>query len=236
MILLRNHLSTQSDDLLRGTVQKFDFDTEDEEEPPLSKQRKSKQSERPSKIIPTASDASDDSDEDSEDENGRVTMANMEARSRALDAKAAAEAELDEEELREAAASDEEDIDGESDAEGEIDAEPFHLPTASEREVEKQSGGPDVHVIQRRMRECARVLGKFKRLAEKNRCVLISNSILLLQSTFLVHGQSIRTNSFLILPIIMATMSFWQKSFSNYFPFTKYTSCSSRFTSYLTLL
>ncbi|KAG6878690.1 rRNA (cytosine-C5-)-methyltransferase nop2 [Termitomyces sp. T159_Od127] len=168
---LDDYMQEDDDDLLRGVVQKFDFDTDDEEDLPLLKGRKSKQSERPSKIIPTASDASDDSDEDSEDENGRVTMANMEARSRALDAKAAAEAELDEEEFREAAVSDEEDIDGEGepDAGGEIDSEPFHLPTASEREVEKQSGGPDVHVIQRRMRECARVLGKFKRLAEKNR-------------------------------------------------------------------
>ncbi|KAG6890452.1 rRNA (cytosine-C5-)-methyltransferase nop2 [Termitomyces sp. T32_za158] len=166
---LDDYMQEDDDDLLRGTAQKFDFDTEDEEDMSLSKGRKSKQSERPSKIIPTASDASEDSDEDSEDDNGRVTMANMEARSRALDAKAAAEAELDEEEFREAAASDEEDIDGEPDAGEEIDAEPFHLPTASEREAEKQGGGPDVHVIQRRMRECARVLGKFKRLAEQNR-------------------------------------------------------------------
>ncbi|KAG6903201.1 rRNA (cytosine-C5-)-methyltransferase nop2 [Termitomyces sp. Mi166 len=160
-----------SDDQLGGTVQKFDFDTEEEEDlEPYSNRKKSKRSERPSKIIPTASYGSDDSDEDSEDNDDRVTMANMEARSRALDAKAAAEAELDEEEFQGAAASDEDiDVEGEPDAEGEIDAEPFHLPTASEREAEKQSGGPDVHVVQRRMRECVRVLGKFKWLAEKNR-------------------------------------------------------------------
>ncbi|KAG6911454.1 rRNA (cytosine-C5-)-methyltransferase nop2 [Tephrocybe rancida] len=169
-------MEDDDDDPLRGTTQKFDFDTEEEEDiQPVSKRKKSKQSERPAKIIPTTSDAyDDDSEEDaSEDEDGRVTMANMEARSRALDAKAAAEAELDEEELQGAAASDDEDedldIDGEPDAEGDIDAEPFHLPTPSEREAEKQSGGPDVHVVQRRMRECVRVLGKFKRLAEKDR-------------------------------------------------------------------
>ncbi|KAG5353995.1 hypothetical protein C0989_011483 [Termitomyces sp. Mn162] len=168
--LVKNSYAS-SDDLLQGTVQKFDFDTEEDEEnpQPSSKRKKSKQSERPSKIIPTASDVSD-SDEESEDEDGRITMSNIEARSRALDAKAAAEAELDEEEFQGAAASDQEDIDveGEPDAE-EIDAEPFHLPTLSEREAEKQSGGPDVHIIQRRMRECVRILGKFKRLAEKNR-------------------------------------------------------------------
>ncbi|KAG6818197.1 hypothetical protein H0H87_000102 [Tephrocybe sp. NHM501043] len=165
-------MDEDDDDPLRGTTQKFDFDTEDEEEEtqPIPKRKKSKQSERPAKIIPTASDASD-SDDSSEDKDGRVTMANMEARSRALDAKAAAEAELDENEFQGAAASDEEDLDveGESDAEGEIDVEPFQLPTTSEREAEKQSGGPDVHVVQRRMRQCVRVLGKFKRLAEKGR-------------------------------------------------------------------
>ncbi|KAG5727655.1 putative ribosomal RNA methyltransferase nop2 [Termitomyces sp. T112] len=168
---LDDFMQEEDDDLLQGTVQKFDFDTEEDEEnpQPSSKRKKSKQSERPSKIIPTASDVSD-SDEESEDEDGRITMSNIEARSRALDAKAAAEAELDEEEFQGAAASDQEDIDveGEPDAE-EIDAEPFHLPTLSEREAEKQSGGPDVHIIQRRMRECVRILGKFKRLAEKNR-------------------------------------------------------------------
>ncbi|KAG6854616.1 rRNA (cytosine-C5-)-methyltransferase nop2 [Blastosporella zonata] len=168
-------MEEDDDDPLRGTVQKFDFDTEEEEEEiqSVSKRKKSKQSERPAKIIPTASDASDSDDDASEDEDGRVTMANMEARSRALDAKAAAEAELDEEEFQGAAASDEDDEDmdmeGEPDAEGDIDAEPFHLPTASERDAEKQSGGPDVHTVQRRMRECVRVLGKFKRLAEKDR-------------------------------------------------------------------
>ncbi|KAF5380952.1 hypothetical protein D9615_003875 [Tricholomella constricta] len=157
------------DDPLAGTVQKFDFDTDQEEDEiqPVSKRKKSKQSERPLKIIPTGSDTSDDSD----DEGGRVTMANMEARSRALDAKAAAEAELDDEEFQGAAASDDEDEDLNMDEEGDgdADAEPFHLPTAAEREAEKQKGGPDLMVVQRRMRECVRVLGRFKRLAEKNR-------------------------------------------------------------------
>ncbi|KAG6850525.1 hypothetical protein H0H93_012141 [Arthromyces matolae] len=167
-------MHTLSDDPLRGSVQKFDFDTDEEEEEvvqPVSKRKKSKQSERPLKIIPTASDATDDSEDDGSDDED-VTMANMEAKSRALDAKAAAEAALDEEEFQGAVEDDEEDLDGEgeSDAEGkEADAEPFHLPTASERETEKQSGGPDVHVVQRRMRECVRVLGKFKHLAEKDR-------------------------------------------------------------------
>ncbi|RDB21272.1 25S rRNA (cytosine-C(5))-methyltransferase nop2 [Hypsizygus marmoreus] len=159
------------DEPFRGTLQEFDFDTDedDTELQPISKRNKSKQSEKPSKIIPTGSDNSDS--DDSSDEGGRITMNNMEARSRALDAKAAAEAELDAEELQGAAMEDDEedDMDREVDADGDIDAEPFHLPAASEREAEKQSGGPDLHVVQRRMRECVRVLGKFRRLAEENR-------------------------------------------------------------------
>ncbi|GLB35044.1 putative NOL1 NOP2 sun family protein [Lyophyllum shimeji] len=166
--------SDDDDEPLRGTVQEFDFDTDEEEEiQSASKRKKSKQSEKPLKIIPTGSDASSDDDDDDSEEDERVTMANMEARSRALDAKAAAEAELDEAEFQGALASDDknEDLDMDEDAgtDGEIDAEPFHLPTAAEREAEKQAGGPDLQVVQRRMRECVRVLGKFKRLAEKGR-------------------------------------------------------------------
>ncbi|KAG5653960.1 rRNA (cytosine-C5-)-methyltransferase nop2 [Sphagnurus paluster] len=157
---------------LRSTTQKFDFDTDEEEEgiQPVLKGNKSKQHERPSKIIPTSSDGSDDFDYDESADEGRVTMANMEARSRALDAKAAAEAELDEEELQGAVARKDEDDDFDMDeADEENDAEPFHLPTAAEREAEKHAGGPDLQVVQRRMRECIRVLGKFKQLAEKDR-------------------------------------------------------------------
>lgn len=153
-------------------MQEFDFGSDDEDDEAAlvsSKRKKSKQSERPLKIIPTGSDDSDEDDSD----NGHVTMANMEARSRVLDAKAAAEARLDEEEYQEAAVSDEEDddvdMDGPEDGDGEMDAEPFHLPTTAEGEEEKANGGPDVHIVQRRMRECVRILGKFKRLAEKGR-------------------------------------------------------------------
>ncbi|KAJ6455678.1 NOL1/NOP2/sun family RNA met [Mycena sanguinolenta] len=162
------------DDMLRGPLQEFDFGSdadEDEPEPaPLLRGRKSKQSQPPSKVVPTGSDDSSESDSD-EDEEDRITIANMAARSRALDEQAAAEAELDIAEQQAAAAASEdedEDVDMEEDANGDIDAEPFRLPTAAEREEEKISV-PEVHTIQRRMRECVRVLGKFKRLAEKGR-------------------------------------------------------------------
>lgn len=161
-----------SDDMLRGPVEELDLGSDDDEEEPAPaptklKGKKSKQQERPAKIIPTGSD--DSSDED-EDEDGPVTMANMEARSRAMDAKAAREAALDAEEMLEAeVASDDEDLEGMEEAEGEDDGEAFSLPTAEEREEEKKAGGPQVHIVQRRMRECVRILGNFKRLGATGR-------------------------------------------------------------------
>jgi ribosomal RNA methyltransferase Nop2 len=153
-----------SDDPRTGPAQEFDFDTDEEDDKsPLSLMQEAEPNERTT---------ADDSDNSSDDETGHTTMANMEARSRALDAKANAEAELDVEEFQEGAAFDEDgdDIDVDMvDGDGDVSAEPFHLPTASEREAEKQSGGPDLHVVQRRMKACVRVLGKFKRLAEKGR-------------------------------------------------------------------
>jgi ribosomal RNA methyltransferase Nop2 len=134
------------------------------------KSKKSKQTERPKKIIPTQSDASSTGDEDEDDE--PVTMANMAHRSRRLEAQAAAEAELDLEEAQADALQVEDedlDMDADEDANGDMDIEPFHLPTASELEQEKASGGPDVHLVQRRIRECVRVLAKFTRRAEKGR-------------------------------------------------------------------
>ncbi|KAL1745640.1 NOL1/NOP2/sun family RNA met [Schizophyllum fasciatum] len=164
------------DDEFRGPVEELDLDSDEEElaQAPI-RGKKSKQFERPAKIIPTASDASS-SDENSDEEDGPITMANMEARSRALDARAAAEADLDAEELRNAGMlvdGDDEDVDMEGDEDDEDEdeegQEKFSLPTAEEREEEKKQGGPDVHVVQRRMRECVRVLGRFNKLAEKGR-------------------------------------------------------------------
>ncbi|PIL24126.1 hypothetical protein GSI_13878 [Ganoderma sinense ZZ0214-1] len=168
------------DDLLRGPTQELELGSDDDEEeeeeelPVKLKSKKSKQADRPLKIIPTASDASsEESDDDNED--GRVTMKNIEARSRALDAKAAREAELDIEEMQQAALAGEEsgddfaDADMDEEGEGGEGSEEFVLPTAEQREEEKTRGGPDVHTVQRRMRECVRVLGNFKRLAAKGR-------------------------------------------------------------------
>lgn len=161
--------------MLRGPVEELDLGSEDEDDetdvaPAKLRGKRSKQQERPAKIIPTGSDASSDEDED--DEDGPVTMKNMEARSRAMDAKAAREAALDVEEMLNAeVASDDEDLEGMAeDEEGTGgDEEAFQLPTAEEREEEKKTGGPQVHVVQRRMRECVRILGNFKRLGAKGR-------------------------------------------------------------------
>jgi 25S rRNA (cytosine2870-C5)-methyltransferase len=122
-------------------------------------------------MIPTLSDQSSDSskEEGSETEGGPITMANMEARSRALDAKAAREAELDVEELQRAAKQGEENEDVDMEAGMDEDGEQFHLPNAEEREEERKAGGPDIHAVQRRMRACVRALGNFKKLAIKGR-------------------------------------------------------------------
>ncbi|KAJ7172580.1 NOL1/NOP2/sun family RNA met [Mycena filopes] len=162
------------DDNLRGPAQEFDFGSDaEEDEPapaPLLRGRKSKQGGPAPNAVPTGLDDSSESESDQEDE--RITVANMAARSRALDEQAAADAELDLADVQGAAAGEDEDDDvdmeGDEDANGDIDAEPFRLPTAAEREEEKISM-PDVHLVQRRMRECVRILGKFKRLAEAGR-------------------------------------------------------------------
>ncbi|KAF8654219.1 hypothetical protein AX16_003743 [Volvariella volvacea WC 439] len=162
-----------SADLRQGPVQELDLgsDDEDDEIPQrvVVKGKKSKQAERPAKIIPDLSDkSSSDEGSDAEDD-GRVTLGNIEARSRALDERAKAEAELDLAEIQaQAEGAEDEDIDMEDDEE-EVDAEPFHLPTVEEQEREKAEGGPDVHVVQRRTREIVKVLRNFKRRAEKGR-------------------------------------------------------------------
>jgi 25S rRNA (cytosine2870-C5)-methyltransferase len=114
---------------------------------------------------PSPSDSSWGGSDEDEDKDGPITMANMESRSRALDARAAHEAELDLEELQEAAVEAEDGENANIQAGMGEDGEPFRLPTAQEREEERKSGGPDVVVVQRRMAECARVLGNFKKLA-----------------------------------------------------------------------
>ncbi|KAF7440410.1 rRNA (cytosine-C5-)-methyltransferase nop2 [Pleurotus ostreatus] len=161
------------DDMLGdGPVEELDLGSDDDEPPTTLKIKgsKSKQSSRPAKIIPDALESSD-SDSSSEDEEERITIANMEARSRALDAQATADAEIDAEEMQraeqEGGSDDFDEMDEEMD-EG-PDGEAFHLPTAEERAEEKQAGGPDVNSVQRRMRECVRVLGNFKKRAEAGR-------------------------------------------------------------------
>ncbi|KZS99064.1 NOL1/NOP2/sun family putative RNA met [Sistotremastrum niveocremeum HHB9708] len=98
-----------------------------------------------------------DSEAGDEDDDEPVTGKNIEARSRALDKKAAREAELDLEDMEAAQAEESDDDDMEED-------ERFVLPTAEEREKEKTGAGPDVRDLQSRMQACVRVLGKFKKL------------------------------------------------------------------------
>jgi ribosomal RNA methyltransferase Nop2 len=154
----------RSDEPLRGAPQDFDFDSDEDVEVGSipSSTRKSKQGKHPTKMVPSYSDE----DSSDTDEGGRITMANMEARSRALDETAVAEAELDAQELRQAAL---ELSDNDMDMEGEEAGGELTLPTAAEREEEKNKGGPDVPTVQQRMKYCVRVLGNFKKRAEKGR-------------------------------------------------------------------
>jgi ribosomal RNA methyltransferase Nop2 len=113
-------------------------------------------------------DASDSDTDENEDEDAPITAWNFAARSRALDARGAREAQLDAEELQNAAQVEADEFDGVEDMgdeEDEVDtpgAEGFGLPTTEERAEEKRSGGPEVHVVQKRMRECVRILKRWK--------------------------------------------------------------------------
>ncbi|TFK29844.1 NOL1/NOP2/sun family putative RNA met [Coprinopsis marcescibilis] len=159
------------DDIPRGPVQELEFSDEEEEEIVLtnkSSKRKSKESPEDGALSDTSSSESDSDDD--------VTMGNMEAKSRALDERALREAALDMEELRKAALNaddddddDFDDMDEDSVAEDDGEEDVFHLPTAEERGKEKASGGPDLQILQRRLRECLRVLSKFKKRAEPGR-------------------------------------------------------------------
>ncbi|KAG7092350.1 rRNA (cytosine-C5-)-methyltransferase nop2 [Marasmius oreades] len=205
-----NDIEVDEDELLRGEVEEFDFDSDEVELPPQqfsSRIKKSKQAERPLKIIPNASDNSD-SDEDSDDD--PVTMANMETKSRALEARAAKEAQLDLDEIQAAAEmEDGDDFDMEDveddDENGEADGETFNLPTAEEREAERNAGGPDVHVVQRRMRECTRVLQKFKKRAEKGRSRAEYTSQLISDiASYYGYNEFLAEKLFLLFPVAEA--------------------------------
>lgn len=107
------------------------------------------------------------SDTDEEGDDIPVTASNFEARSRALDARLARNAELDAEELQLAAQVEADDLEGAEDMnvdEDEVDA-PNNgavLPTPEERAEEKRVGGPEVHVVQKRMRQCIGILKRWK--------------------------------------------------------------------------
>ncbi|SRR6266404_5300048 len=118
---------------------------------------------------PASVDSTSDMDDDAD---LPVTASNFEAMSRALDAKLARDAELDAEELQLAAQVEADDLEGAEDMdvdEDEMDA-PGHgavLPTPDERAEEKRTGGPEVHVVQKRMRQCVGILKRWKTLGAK---------------------------------------------------------------------
>ncbi len=145
-----------------------------------------------------------DSDTDEDSDSGPITMKNIEQRSRALDKQAKENADLDMEELQKA------DLQEEGD---EITV--FELPTAEEREKEKASGAATpLHVLQKRMHECVRVLGNFTKLGQKDRC----GSLLSCDRFFLIfgvdRGRNTWTSSCLTSKTITDITNICQKSSS----------------------
>lgn len=112
-------------------------------------------------------DSDSDSDSDADSDDGPVTAANMEARSRKLDAKAKLDEELD---LGINQPGDDA-MDEDDDDEGDDDLATFDLPTAEEREEEKKRGGGELQEVQRRIQDCVKVLVDFKALSAKDRYV-----------------------------------------------------------------
>jgi ribosomal RNA methyltransferase Nop2 len=123
-----------------------------------------------------------------EEGEGKTTIANMEARSRAMDAEAAKEAELDMQELQDAVAAGEmegddlDEMDGdEGDDEEGGPSEPVKILTPEEREAEKKAGGPDVLTVQRRLRHCVRVLENFKKSGKGRYAVALCTLVLVIE-------------------------------------------------------
>lgn len=128
--------------------------------------------------VSSKSDATSASDmDDEEGDEFPVTASNFEAKSRALDAKLARDADLDAEELQLAAQVEADDLEGAEDMdadEDEVDAPDNGavLLTPEERAEEKRVGGPEVHIVQRRMRQCIGILKRWKTSGTKTgRCV-----------------------------------------------------------------
>jgi len=163
-------------------VQEFDFGTDSEDDEPVNfstKKQKPGQLNRPLRMIPTGSglESSESSDSGSEGEDkkvkGKTTIANMEARSRAMDAEAAREAELDMQELQGAVAAGEGGGNDFGETDGDEDgpedggpSKPVKILTPEQREAEKKTGGPDLLTVQRRLRYCVRALENFRKFGE----------------------------------------------------------------------
>ena len=166
-----------------------------------------------------------DSASDLDEEGGdlSVTASNFEAMSRALDARLARDAELDAEELQLAAQVEADDLEGAEDMdvdEDEIDAPDSGtlLLTPEERAEEKRAGGPEVHVVQKRMRQCLGILKRWKTSGAKMGRLVPDLVVAKIGSTQTGIAPSLSSSSYQISPAIMATTTFSQKSYSNFSP------------------
>ena len=228
-------------------MQEFDFDTDSEDDEAIDLSAKSKQLDSPLKRIPTGSESESSFSEGSGSEDGgkklkgKTTIANMEARSHAMDAEAAREAELDMQELQDAIAAGEmegedlEEIDGDEDEYHESGpSEPVKILTPAEREAEKKAGGPDVPTVQRRLRHCVRVLQNFKKLG-KGRCELHIRVLVLSLIAHPPHpGQEPTTylSCCQTSPVTTGIMSSWLRNCSICFQLARSDSWYPLFASY----
>jgi hypothetical protein len=168
-------------------------------------------------------DASSSDTDENEGEDAPLTASNFAARSRALDARAAREAQLDAEELQHAAQVEADEFDGVEDMDDDEDeddapgAEGFSLPTIEERTEEKKSGGPEVHVVQKRMRECVRILKRWKASGARTGRFVIT----FILGVFFGDGWtglalSLSNRSYQISLAITDITIFWPKSYSSF--------------------
>ena len=126
---------------------------------------------------------------------GKTTIANMEARSRAMDAEAAKEAELDMQELQDAVAAGEmegddfDEMDGDEGDDADGPSEPVKILTLEEREAEKKAGGPNALTVQRRLRHCVRVLENFKELGKERYAAAFCALILVIKRVLMTQAK-----------------------------------------------
>ena len=202
-----------------GEAQELELGSSDDEEEEVPKKSLKSKQKRAKAVDFLSDEESSEGSSHSDSDEERITAANFERKARELDKQAALDAELDAQELREAAlaiGSDDEEMvsEGEEDETGQGDGDGLELPTAEEREEERRSGAQDLQVVKHRMEHCARVLTKFSKLGAKGRLVRQSIKFNWISLLSIGHGPSMLNNSLPTSPATMDTTTSWPRNFS----------------------